>query len=430
LREDLRLLEAKVRVGLLGKSDSRQARVVAILACRCSNVATHRGRNSEHNRDPRQALAKAVGLSKNVFDHLCSMVDNDLRLYQHAVSNENALNCKNRASLRLRKPLNPSDDAKTSTTLLGDQSLQPENSTKSTIIPELAIRLGNWIPDSEGIARSAQQLMDVIEHFISASVSAHLRAGYSYAIQRHRSAYEAACFFLKAKQDGATTATKIARRSTTVRASSLEDDEDDDMEGEGDAGRPLELNHVLDALSNCSGTGYIDLKILRGAVGFLTKIMLQMKEVSLKSEAKVNVDENQGMLNKSNRKRKRNSSETCKKIKEAVTKNVASIPRKVNSILDCANRGDRSASTMDVTADELQDLTLKDYHDLGDARDLNAVFLEWKGKVLADARRKTKERLEKDDLTDSVLSMQAANDVLRRRGLLHLFSSKSCKSAL
>jgi hypothetical protein len=155
-----------------------------------------------------------------------------------------------------------------------------------------------------------------------------------------------------------------------------------------------------------------------------------MKDVSLKSEVKVNVDENQGMLNKSNRKRKRNSSETCKKIKEAVTKNVASIPRKVNSILDCANRSDRSATTMDVIADELQDATLKDYHDLGDASDLNAVFLEWKGKVLADARRKTKERLEKDDLTDSVLSMQAANDVLRRRGLLHLFSSKSCKSAL
>lgn len=464
VRTDFRLLQARAP-NSFGKFDRPQARVAAILACRCSATSTTNASASQGSRgprrkgpqaqsnNPRQALAIVGGVTINTLDQLCILVNNVLRpsLQRSSSTKEDSSNQRQPSTFRKDDPA-----------AAKHQITRPlTSSTPSTIIPELALQLGNRIPDAEGVARRAQQLMERVEHFISTSVSSHLRSGYAYDLQQHRSAYEAACFYWNAKyQEGtttgatATTTTKGKKSKKNIRQSgrkrvevgddnNYELDRDDDDNNDDQMGMvgPLELNHVLQSLSSCSSTAYVDLKILKGVVAFLTKLLVKMDEddgdgdddnddkaIRRKESTISAVPEKEGAAALQASKRKRNhnlhTSETSKRIKKGIQHHADSRQEVANMRLNRVNHSRPDERVLDdVAATTTMTATVEPGHaaeTMLDHNHPNADFLEWKEKVLMEASCKAKESLGKEDATDLELIVHAANDVLRRYGITPL----------
>jgi hypothetical protein len=80
-------------------------------------------------------------------------------------------------------------------------SLASVTSTVSSTIPALSIRLGSQVHDSHGFCSRAQQLLEDIEQHIqsSSTLSNQKKKGYLQDMQRSRAAYEAACFYVVAQ---------------------------------------------------------------------------------------------------------------------------------------------------------------------------------------------------------------------------------------
>lgn len=183
IEEQLRLLNIRAPVKLLGKGDSIESRklVMLELILRSKNVRLPPGR-----------LASAVGMKAAAFEGLSSKLGNYMNIAQ------------------TKQPHSSQD------------SVASASSTVSSTIPALSIRLGSQVHDSHGFARRAQQLLEDMEQHIrtTSTVSAQKKKGYLQDMRRSRAAYEAACFYVVARMENEHEDTQLSIQNI-IEATSL-----------------------------------------------------------------------------------------------------------------------------------------------------------------------------------------------------------------
>lgn len=194
----LRLFKVKNPTGTFGKQDNDLKRACALLE--------YVYREMEGVKIPINRLAKAACMKEKDFINFHQTIGN----FRNNTASRNST-CSSSSS----------------------SSLVPGNRKRSSI-PSLAIKLGSFVNDSNGVASRAIKLFDkILNH--SKNMPASERAYQLRDMKEHQTAYEAACFYVIATSEKILTSS----RSTSISTRIKQDDDDDDN-------KQLAISSVLD----------------------------------------------------------------------------------------------------------------------------------------------------------------------------------------
>jgi hypothetical protein len=164
----LRLLKIKTPIGSLGKQDNDLKRACALLE--------YIVREREGFKIPMNRLARAACMKERDFQKFHELVGNFRGSFASAQSNQTS---------RLLK--------------LGGKQIRKFHSNQSSI-PSLAIKLGSYVQDSNGVSIAAIKLFERIERHTQ-NMAASERGYQLRDMKEHQKSYEAACFYLAATSD-------------------------------------------------------------------------------------------------------------------------------------------------------------------------------------------------------------------------------------
>jgi hypothetical protein len=350
IEEQLRVLNIRARVKQFGKGDSIESRKLVLLQHNLKATAPLE----------RKMLASAVGLKPAAFDTLCNKASHYID-----VSSFNSKKRKARSSLQ------------TST-----DSTTRAAAVQSTI-PALSIRLGAQVHDSHGYARRAQQLFSDMERYITttSTISSPRKRGYLQDMQRSRATYEAACFYVTARN----TRMKKSRNSS------------DSVEQED---TQLSIQDVIHASTSVSALDF------KGILPMVQEFAMEM-EKEQKKVAAATASTKKSAAATTKRKRAKSSREPTRQEESSSVDGAAQAL--LESVESAANGGEMRQKSSHVV-----DATPKFVY--------SPRFLQWKEKVLKETCDKEMKLSSQDSDVASTTDCQAiqiaADAIIRRNSIL------------
>ena len=234
-REKLRILETRIRIGMLGKADRKESRAACVLE---SVYSQEKG-----TRLPWKELCAAVGMKKANLEQLQGLISNYLqprRVIQQSTG---------RIMDSRKRPLSQQQSQRRSSRV-AYASAEPstalvQSNSASGRLDALAIRLSVHLMDPHGSCQRTRQLLNDIRNYIEtdSSLSVSERRGMRYDMSRYEAAYEAAALYYvtcDAKQKTMNEKPKSSDDQDGQRELSLHDLADASTEF-----RYLELREVL-----------------------------------------------------------------------------------------------------------------------------------------------------------------------------------------
>lgn len=417
-QEQLRLLEIKVN-RKLSPLDSKEVRAVILLDYVC--------REEKGTRlDPKE-LMKALNIgtkNKSKFTQLYEMIGN----YRQSPPQQQPT--IKPPAIKQQKPTTRGG------ALLGrnlqqhqHQPASPdtENSDGGSIIPRLAIRLSSLILDPNGFAKQAQQLFEDIQEYVH-TLKMPRRSDQLTDIQRFYACYEAACLYHVV---GKTQTKKLARVSKQQKQKiSLMNNNNHNNESaehqQLQQNRRLEMDDILLACPNFSDRDF------KQVCKHVETLVMEMEEDAKKTANKKS----------KNRKNKKKQQQQAKKGRKRgsgggqSSTDMDTDPKRANNrnkkqkqqqgreqqqqLDDKSSTSNNNKSHDDHWKDDLEVPTLEEWRKqvIEDAcekakKDLMMVTKE-EGAVAVD----DKEEANMEKITKESLLAYAADDVLRRFGLL------------
>lgn len=358
IEEQLRLLNVRVRVRQLGKGDSTECRKLVLLQ--------HILAVSKQEQIPVKTLAAAVGIKPAAFESI------SLRVKPHVDVSSTATSNKKRQKSSLQQ-------------FAGSQVRNKTTAAAASTIPALSIRLGSQVHDSHGFAQRAQQLYRGIEYHIRSNVdlSNPKKRGYLQDMQRSRATYEAACFYLVAR------GRKMKKKATRGSGENESQQEEEDTQ--------LSIQDVVDASMSVS------LSEFRGILPTVEQFASELEDSQRKMAASSSKRPAAGRA-KQTRASSSSKQEESKEVDGAARALIVGVEEAAAS----GTKRQRTSSIPVTTPTFVY----------------SPRFLEWKKRVLQDTCDGTKQAMsdeqhvEIERISDRVAVQRAADEVLRRSGLL------------
>ena len=300
--EIIRLLEARVRVGKLGKYDSRESRAVIIIdhVLKSSNGSSRGDRLSI----PIDELVRTVAISNSRdFRAFRSTLKKYLDKVKDSVSSSNRL-LSSSAHPSKSRPYRPQSNRyihlapksiiqtieknrnlkkgnKSPKSSNSDNECQPDSTSSQWTIHDLAVRLSGFIHDPSGCAETAQELYNTYHEYLRHQKSSKLSLE---DFNRHKFIYLAVCLFIVAKETEGNSLSDISssvtnRRKNTIaktktKTNNNTDDDDDAVLNENEEDQPqqqLDVVHILSILR------FVDEELFRNISQFVIKAIQQLK---------------------------------------------------------------------------------------------------------------------------------------------------------
>jgi len=384
--EHLRVLETRVTTGKLGKADRKESRAAVLL-----DLAY---RQETGKRLPWNSLAAAIGVKVANLDQLQQKINNyihDPHRVTSATSSQTvavasteklpvATSHSGKKRARSDQPSSSSslNDRNRTTRVTGSHSHQAASAHNNNgdRIDALAIRLSDHLIDPHGACKRARQLLADMRDWIARdpSLSASARRGEMYDLQRYARAYEAAALYVVS-----STPQHLAGNNSNSTNRTRRNQEDDD-EQEGGEQRPMELDDLMDASTEFTN---LELKQVLPHVVKMAEILASQRR---KKPAPV-----------------------------------YKVPTELGAegIIEDDKVETSGASTVDDLVNDVDELHV----DAPGKKERE--FLEWRERILSEVVTETRKDLENakgqsgdSDFSDSAVLALAANDILRRHGLM------------
>ena len=436
--EIIRLLEARVRVGKLGKYDSRESRAVIII----DHVLKRNVNNNNNNGEPSLSipideLVRTVAirnsrdfrafrstlkkyLDKVLKDNVSSISGNGSRSSQLSKKSRPYRPQSNRyihlapksiieSMEKNRKSKKETKSSRSNSEM--EEECQPESTTTTTMtsssqwtIHDLAIRLSGFIHDPSGCAEKSQELYNTYHEYLRQQPKSSKLSLEDF--NRHKFIYLVVCLFIVVKETEGYSLSQInssitnRRKNTTTKPkinnknNNINDDDNDDdavLHENEEEDQQQQQQQQLDIVHILSVLRFIDEDLFRNISQFVIKAIQQLKDDGNYKKYRI-LAMKRKMKEKQEEVRKRKSDEQhlakdCKRNKTNDNGNGQITNTSHSGILDKDSNGTEFQNT-------------KNYEE----------FIKWKEETLAKVVYQTDD----NDATRRELLNEAADKVLVR----------------